>query len=681
MQVVWMDLSIHGHVVLTAPRSELPIGSGQHVSMSPLVHSFAAHHVPMFETFPLPCLCCSMTRERRSNPARAARPRPPSLGDGEEDRARGSRVRRGPEPGQSSQRQLAARDENEGPIFCPNRSFIPRPPPLPASHRNLVRNAVPVDPIEIEGRSMDPTILRHSPKRIEVATARMRTPVDPDGIIPRLAIDYMKQKRDVRRMRQENPFQWCKFQGVEERFWSQFHHDYYLSVCMPKSVIQHKAPVRESIERHDHPDLNPMLAKLDEWRILPLMTFKHHWNTEILMQFWVTLYIDEENKVLHWLTEGLHYRCSYIQFSRLLGFDRSDREAPSIYDYYASGVGHADYVEAGLYVKPELANGKSHGLKPHFYVLNNLIRATIDPKVGDSTNVQGHAPRILVCFGLNKRFSVSDLLWRNIIDVASDPGKNFPYAPYLMYLITQVTSFRWHNDGVHKDWNIRNLGPHMGKLKGVAIEADEAGGSGDPVAGDGGDDDFVEEQPIPPVAPSVDPSSGSGRGRGRGCRRGNGSATRHALQKFMSYFCYCQKKTDERLRRIEEHHGLPPASPLRTFQDPFEEYDRTHGYTAEYEQQSQQQQFGQQDGYEQQGYEQQGCAQQQQQPSAFDPTDGGLPQGYSVEDTELGATYQEIFGSADQVTRTSTSSGVPPQFQPSSSRLCDYDDDGDDDDY
>jgi len=50
------------------------------------------------------------------------------------------------------------------------------------------------------------------------------------------------------------------------------------------------------------------------------------------------------------------------------------------------------------------ANGKTEGLKHYFYVLNNLLHATINPKVGDATSVQNHAPTITVCFGLKKRF-------------------------------------------------------------------------------------------------------------------------------------------------------------------------------------------------------------------------------------------------------------------------------------
>jgi len=76
-------------------------------------------------------------------------------------------------------------------------------------------------------------------------------------------------------------------------------------------------------------------------------------------------------------------------------------------------------------------------------------------------------------------------------------------------------------------------------------------------------------------------------------------------------------------------------------------------------------------------------------PSAFDPSyGGGIPTGFSMEDTEAGFAYQDIFGPADDVTRASASA-APPYEQSTSAdphgkglvrTLIDYDDDDDLDD-
>jgi hypothetical protein len=85
------------------------------------------------------------------------------LGDGEEDRPRGSRARR-LSNAQSSQQQ---HDSEEGLRFYPDRSTIPCPPPL---HHDRVHDAVAPSVIDVEGRAIDPGVVRHSPIRIGAAT-------------------------------------------------------------------------------------------------------------------------------------------------------------------------------------------------------------------------------------------------------------------------------------------------------------------------------------------------------------------------------------------------------------------------------------------------------------------------------------------------------------------------------
>jgi hypothetical protein len=198
-----------------------------------------------------------------------------------------------------------------------------------------------------------------------------------------------------------------------------------------------------------------------------------------------------------------------------------------LYDYYPNGVGRADFIKVGLYVDPAKANGKTEGLKPYFYVLNNLLCATIDPKVGDDTSVPNHTPTILVCFGLEKRFSVTDLLWHHIQEVSLTSNQSFPYALYLMYVIEQVTGFGFHHD---MKWEASTAKSSKGK--GLEIEASGSGAAQD----DEGAVVVDDKEDAPPMDPSIGASGGCGCGHG--CGRGRGSPTRHVLQRFMSYFYY-----------------------------------------------------------------------------------------------------------------------------------------------
>ena len=122
------------------------------------------------------------------------------------------------------------------------------------------------------------------------------------------------------------------------------------------------------------------------------MTLEKNWNEEIIFQFWATLWVDQASRVLHWMTQGVHYRLDFITFSRLLGFDHMDRDAPRLSTIFAEGISEADLDAAEIYKPGAHPDFKTTQLKPFFYVLNNLIRYTIDPKFGDSIHLHQDAP-------------------------------------------------------------------------------------------------------------------------------------------------------------------------------------------------------------------------------------------------------------------------------------------------
>jgi len=194
-----------------------------------------------------------------------------------------------------------------------------------------------------------PNVLRRSPLHLNEVGARrtfswhpqfnahVTRPSIPSGTQPWLGIDYKKRLVDLRNQRSENPYKFVKFEGVEERFLSQFHNDFYESVLYKTSKVtkngplfQHKYVVLKSLQEFNHPKVTILIHKLEEWRILPLMTFEKNWNEEIIFQFWPTLWVDQASRVLHSMTQGVHYRLDFITFSCLLGFDHEDRDAPRL---------------------------------------------------------------------------------------------------------------------------------------------------------------------------------------------------------------------------------------------------------------------------------------------------------------------------------------------------------------
>jgi hypothetical protein len=144
-------------------------------------------------------------------------------------------------------------------------------------------------------------------------------------------------------------------------------------------------------------------------------------------------------------------------------FTSEDRAASSLFDIYPDSVSHDDLEAAQIYKPGKAIDFTTTHLKPYFYVLNNLLRLTLDPKIGDSIHIMLDAPKVLCCFGAGgDRFSITDFMWRKIEQAANDPHKSLPYAPFLMYIIEQVVGRSFHHNAVHKSYSVRHLG-----LKGI----------------------------------------------------------------------------------------------------------------------------------------------------------------------------------------------------------------------
>jgi hypothetical protein len=84
--------------------------------------------------------------------------------------------------------------------------------------------------IDVEGRAIDPGVVRHSLIHIGAATMNrvlqrfpkrapcIHRPREPAHCVPRRSINYKVQSSDIRHIREENPFMWSKFEAVDDRF-------------------------------------------------------------------------------------------------------------------------------------------------------------------------------------------------------------------------------------------------------------------------------------------------------------------------------------------------------------------------------------------------------------------------------------------------------------------------------
>ena len=92
------------------------------------------------------------------------------------------------------------------------------------------------------GRRLQPGVCPRTPKQIPVEFGQhqvqydtypqMQPPRQVPVYVPRLSRNYSQQSLSVTKERESNPFTFSKDEALEQRFWNQFHQDFYSSVCL-----------------------------------------------------------------------------------------------------------------------------------------------------------------------------------------------------------------------------------------------------------------------------------------------------------------------------------------------------------------------------------------------------------------------------------------------------------------
>ena len=87
--------------------------------------------------------------------------------------------------------------------------------------------------------------------------------------------------------------------------------------------------------------------------------------------------------------------------------------------------------------------------------MNNLIRHIINHKDGAASDLNGYVSNVLARFAAGgDRFIVPRFMWRELRNAMEDGRKGIPYAPYLMFMIERVSSYRFEKDGLHTIYKI-----------------------------------------------------------------------------------------------------------------------------------------------------------------------------------------------------------------------------------
>ena len=127
-------------------------------------------------------------------------------------------------------------------------------------------------------------------------------------------------------------------------FWHPFHFDFYDSIIYRKFLRKREPPVIQmkiiyaySLGLFKEPEMVHLVSDLRQMGLSYLMEFRKHWNNEIICQFYASYHHERDSidaiDIIHWTSEGKHYKVDFITFSRLLGLNEYDRTSPELTEY------------------------------------------------------------------------------------------------------------------------------------------------------------------------------------------------------------------------------------------------------------------------------------------------------------------------------------------------------------
>jgi hypothetical protein len=101
-------------------------------------------------------------------------------------------------------------------------------------------------------------------------------------------------------------------------------------------------------------------------------------------------------------------------------------------------------------LRQEMNAGSTNSLYTYYSVLNGLFRKTICPRDGDPTNISQFAKNLLVNMSDGAPpFSVIHFVQEETKGISLNPQRNYAFAPYLIFIIGDVTNRSFPKDRFH----------------------------------------------------------------------------------------------------------------------------------------------------------------------------------------------------------------------------------------
>jgi hypothetical protein len=225
---------------------------------------------------------------------------------------------------------------------------------------------------------------------------------------------------NVMHLRNKPCYNSSKERGIDERFWTFFHQDWYQTVLYRKSspVVKQQYVDIEYMRNKNDMHFNRVLEACNLHGISDLLQFRHNWNQEIIFEFYSTLFYDKKERIFMWMTNDRRFHVRIAQFAQIFGLS-SQLEIPKKLHSVRVMMPRemtSMYVQDGGFHPL-----KVEGLLPHFLVLHRMMRRTLTPRIGYSEAIPAYERNLLNALMKPVRFDIFEYIVDEIWNIATNP--------------------------------------------------------------------------------------------------------------------------------------------------------------------------------------------------------------------------------------------------------------------
>jgi hypothetical protein len=186
------------------------------------------------------------------------------------------------------------------------------------------------------------------------------------------------------------------------------------------------------------------------------MSFTCNWCDEVVAQFYATLYVDDDENIMHFSLGGKRFKTTLSEFAsffKLRGAKDNNtfNHLVCLHDSVELEVSKMEFMYDEAY--GDIHYGHPSGLTPYYKLMYLLFHNTLCPRGGNSDKISKYARNISFQMAPNQlQFNACHYLWSEIIS-CSYQGSACHYAPYVFAMVKHASKLDLKWDIEHKKYN------------------------------------------------------------------------------------------------------------------------------------------------------------------------------------------------------------------------------------